>query len=150
MPGEIAKQVEVALKGNPDSSIGILTHPNASGIKALKTLISYELNQLGISHHAPKKSQDRKGNVVDRPYVILDSWNALKGVEFDAVIIAGIDSTAEQSNNPDLNFAEMAGLYTAMTRTKDHLVMLYESKTPVIERIQAILASPDQLSYESE
>jgi superfamily I DNA/RNA helicase len=149
IPKEIAKQVQKALESCPDSSIGILTHPTYPNIKNLRSKISDELHQLGIRNHAPTRSQERDGNVVDRPYVIVDSWNALKGVEFDAVIIAGVDLATENPHNLDMDFEEMAGLYTAMTRTKDHLVMLYEVKTSIVERIQNALESPDQLSYES-
>jgi superfamily I DNA/RNA helicase len=149
MPTEIAKQVKKALESCPDSSIGILTHPTYPNTKALRSRISDELHQLGVRNHAPTRSEERDGNVVDRPYVIVDSWNALKGVEFDAVIIAGVDLATEQPHDTDLDFEEKAGLYTAMTRTKDHLVMLYESKTSVVEQVQNALDSPDQLSYES-
>ncbi|MBD2579128.1 UvrD-helicase domain-containing protein [Oscillatoria sp. FACHB-1406] len=149
MPLEIAKQVKKALESCPDSSIGILTHPTYPNTKVLRSDISYELHQLGIRNHAPTRSEERDGNVVDRPYAIVDSWNALKGVEFDAVIIAGVDLATEQPHDPDSDFEEMAGLYTAMTRTRDHLVMLYEVKTPIVEQIQNALDSPDQLSYES-
>jgi superfamily I DNA/RNA helicase len=81
--------------------------------------------------------------------VIVDSWNALKGVEFDAVIIAGVDLADEQPDNSDLDFEEKAGLYVAMTRTKDHLVMLYENKTSIVEQIQDALTSPDRLNSDS-
>ena len=144
MPFEIAKQVKMALETCPDSSIGILTHPSHSQSKNLRSAISKELNQIDVKNHAPTRSEDRMGNVVDRPYVIVDSWNALKGVEFDAVIIAGIDLAVEQ-NDSDLDFEEKAGLYVAMTRTKDHLVMLYENKTSMVEIIENALNSPAQL-----
>lgn len=146
MPLEIAKQVKLALETCPDSSIGILTHPRNT--KPLRTGISQELYRFGIKHHAPTKSQERDGNVVDRPYVIVDSWNALKGVEFDAVIIAGVDLVADQPDS-DLDFEEKAGLYTAMTRTRDHLVMLYEHETTITRMIEELLNSPDQLRGEN-
>jgi superfamily I DNA/RNA helicase len=144
MPFEIAKQVKMALETCPDSSIGILTHPSHSQSRNLRSAISRELNQIGVKNHAPTRSEDRMGNVVDRPYVIVDSWNALKGVEFDAVIIAGVDLAVEQ-NDSDLDFEEKAGLYVAMTRTKDHLIMLYENKTSMVEIIENALNSPAQL-----
>lgn len=146
MPAEIAKQVKIALETCPDSSIGILIHPQNT--KSLRAQISKELYKLDVKHHAPTKTQERNGNVVNRPYVIVDSWNALKGVEFDAVIIAGVDLVGEQSDS-DLNFEENAGLYTAMTRARDHLVMLYENRTPITEIIEEALNSPDRLIGEN-
>jgi len=146
MPVEIAKQVKMALNTCPKSSIGILTHPSST--TRLRDAISKELDRLNIKHHAPENSQDRMANLVQRPYVIVDSWNAVKGVEFDAVIIAGVDLATEESDN-DRDFQEKAGLYVAMTRSRDHLIMLYQDKTPTIEMIEECLKSPDQLSCES-
>ena len=143
MPDKIAYEVQQALNTHPESSIGILVHPQA---KDLKTEISKELTNLEIEHLAPVTSRDRQGNIITRPYVIVDSWNALKGVEFDAVIIAGIDSLAEY-NSPDteISFEAKAGLYTAMTRAKDHLIMLYEEKNEVVLEIEAALDAEDCL-----
>ncbi|NJN73721.1 MAG: AAA family ATPase [Limnothrix sp. RL_2_0] len=149
MPLEIAKQVKMALESHPDSSIGILAHPSHSQSKNLRLAISRELDQLGIKNHAPTSSRDRIGNVVDRPYIIIDSWNSLKGVEFDAVIIAGVDLAIEQ-NDTDLDFEEKAGLYVAMTRAKDHLIMLYENKTSMVEIIENALSAPAQLRSDED
>ena len=114
MPDKIAYEVQSALHSHSESSIGILVHPQA---KDLQAEISKELANLNIEHHAPETSRDRQGNVVSRPYVIVDSWNALKGVEFDAVIITGIDSLSEyESQDAEISFEAKAGLYTAMTR----------------------------------
>ncbi len=143
MPSEIAKQVKMALETYPESSIGILTHPDC---KYKRQKISRELHQLGIENHAPNTSQERNGNVVDRPYTIIDSWNALKGVEFDAVIIAGVDDLVVEQNDKDKDFEEKAGLYVAMTRAKDHLIMLYHDKTPIVEMIEDLLSSAPVLS----
>ena len=93
-----------------------------------------------------KQHCDRDRNVVNRPFLIVDSWNALKGVEFDAVIIAGIDSlSAYKSEEKEISFEAKAGLYTAITRAKDHLIMLYENKDRVVLEIEAALNSPDCL-----
>ena len=139
MPDKIAYEVKEALKSYPESSIGILLHPQA---KNLKAEISKELTAVNIEHHAPETSGDRSGNVVRRPYVIVDSWNALKGVEFDAVIIAGIDSLSEfKLKDSDISFEAKAGLYIAMTRAKDHLVMLYEDKDAIVTEIEVALNS---------
>ncbi|MGB5960390.1 MAG: AAA family ATPase [Coleofasciculaceae cyanobacterium] len=140
MPVEIAKQVKMALSTCPNSSIGILTHPGVQG--NLRVKISNELHKLNVKHDAPKNPQERKRNVVDRPYVIVDSWNALKGVEFDAVIIAGVDLADD--------FEEKAGLYVAMTRSREHLIILYDYKNSVAKIIEECLKSPDQLSFEPE
>ncbi|TVR06566.1 MAG: hypothetical protein EA395_14055 [Phormidium sp. GEM2.Bin31] len=142
MPEEIAKQVKQALDSCPESSIGILTHGTS---RELRVKISEELAKLEVNHNAPKSSQERSGNVVNRPYVIVDSWNAVKGVEFDAVILAGVDLVSGQHENPDRAFEEMAGLYTAITRSKDHLIMLYQDKKPVIEQLENALTAEDQL-----
>ena len=142
MPDKIAYEVKEALKTHPESSIGILVHPQA---RDLKVEISKELTTLDIEHHAPETSRDRDGNVVRRPYLIVDSWNALKGVEFDAVIIAGIDISAYKSSDSEISFEAKSGLYTAMTRAKDHLVMLYEDKDAIVQEIEAALNSDDCL-----
>lgn len=134
---EIAHQVKLALESHTDSSIGVLLHPTHQNIKLLKTRISKELFRLGINHHAPMRSQERAGNIVDRPIVIVDSWNAVKGVEFNAVIIVGVETSEE--------FEEKAGLYTAMTRAKDHLVLVYEERSENVEFLENILTAPDQL-----
>ena len=144
MPSKIAFQVQEALNSNANSSIGILIHPQ---VKNLQQEISKELASLNIIHHAPKTSRDRDGNVVDRPCIIVDSWNALKGVEFDAVIIAGVDSLVEITDDLDRNFEAKAGLYTAMTRARDHLVMLYENKNATVDLIESALTTPDRLDH---
>lgn len=146
MPEEIAQQVQYALKSHKDSSIGILTHPQQKG---LRQAISKELKQLGIPHLAPQYSRDRDANVVDRPYVIVDSWNALKGVEFDAVILAGIDQVFGHPHDSNEDFEEKAGLYTAMTRARDHLVMLYENQNETVDLLENALSFPMQLDSES-
>ena len=143
MPNQIASQVQESLKTHNQSSIGILLHPLA---KDLQKEISKELNSLGIEHHAPIKSQERDGNVVNRPYVVVDSWNALKGVEFDAVIIAGVDSLSNNSDDCNRDFEAKAGLYTAMTRARDHLIMLYENKDVTVDLIESALTTTDRLS----
>ncbi|MEG4203271.1 hypothetical protein QUA20_05005 [Microcoleus sp. Pol7_A1] len=77
------------MSSHPESSIGVLLHPQEP--RSFKSEISQCLQKVGVNHHAPMRPQDRAYNVVNRPFVIVDSWNALKGVEFDAVIIAGVD-----------------------------------------------------------
>lgn len=137
---QIAQQVKLALESQPESSIGILLHPSQSD---LKQAISQELKLLGIVHNAPKSSAERQGNVVNRPYLVVDSWNALKGVEFDAVIIPGCDLLTEYPDDRDREFQEYAGLYTAMTRARDHLVLLYQEENEIIDRLeQALTAEP--------
>ena len=144
MPDKIAYEVQQALNTHLESAIGILVHPQA---KDLKAEISKELTALNIEHLAPIVSRDRDGNIVTRPCVIVDSWNALKGVEFDAVIIAGVDSLAQyKSPDSEISFEAKAGLYTAMTRAKDHLVMLYEEKNEVVLEIEAALNAEDCLA----
>ncbi|BAU12782.1 DNA helicase II [Leptolyngbya sp. NIES-3755] len=133
---EIANQVKLALESHSDSSIGILLHPKNPN--QLKIQISKELFRLGISHHAPMRSQERDRRIVDRPNVLVDSWNAVKGIEFDAVIIVGVETSDE--------FEEKAGLYTAMTRAKDHLVLVYEERSESVEFIEDILTVPDRLT----
>jgi superfamily I DNA/RNA helicase len=145
-PDNIAKQVKLALSSHPDSSIGVLLHPQEP--KSFKSEISLCLKKWGVPHHAPMCSEDREHNVVNRPFVIVDSWNALKGVEFDAVIIAGLDKVKDL---PDANedFQEKAGLYTAITRARDHVVMLYHDETQVVQQLQNILTAPDVLESDS-
>ena len=145
-PDNIAKQVKLALSSHPVSSIGVLLHPQEP--KSFKSEISECLRKLGVPHHAPMGSPDRGHNVVNRPLVIVDSWNALKGVEFDAVIIAGVDQV-EDLPDPDKDFQEKAGLYTAITRAKDHVVMLYQYETQVVQQLQNILTAPDVLESDS-
>lgn len=145
-PDNIAKQVKLALSSHPDSSIGVLLHPQDP--RSFKSEISECLRKLGVPHHAPMRPQERAYNVVHRPFVIVDSWNALKGVEFDAVIIAGVDRV-EDLPDPDKNFQEKAGLYTAITRARDHVVMLYQYETQVVQQLQNILTAPDVLESDS-
>lgn len=145
-PDNIAKQVKLALSSHPESSIGVLLHPQES--RDFKLEISKYLRQLDVVHHAPMGSEDRDHNVVNRPFVIVDSWNALKGVEFDAVIIAGVDKV-EELPDPDKDFSEKAGLYTAITRARDHVVMLYQDETQVVQQLQNILTAPDVLESDS-
>ena len=145
-PDNIAKQVKLALSSHPDSSIGVLLHPQE--LKSFKSEISECLHKLGVPNHAPMRPQERAYNVVNRPFVIVDSWNALKGVEFDAVIIAGVDRV-EDLPDPDKDFQEKAGLYTAITRAKDHVVMLYQDETKVVQQLQNILTAPDVLESDS-
>ncbi|MBD2458821.1 AAA family ATPase [Nostoc sp. FACHB-87] len=145
MPSNIAQQVKLALSSHKESSIGVLVHPQNWG---LKNVISKELAKLNIEHHAPKGSTDRDMNVVDRPFVIVDSWNALKGVEFDAVIIAGLDEANEYPDDLDKDFQEKAGIYTAITRARDHLVMLYDTKNSIVDLMENALSSPAQLESE--
>jgi len=145
-PDNIAKQVKLALSSHPESSIGVLLHPQEP--KSFKSEISQCLKKLGVPHHAPMRSQDRAYNVVNRPFVIVDSWNALKGVEFDAVIIAGVDQV-ENLPDADKDFQEKAGLYTAITRAKDHVVMLYQDETQVVQQLQNILTAPNVLESDS-
>ncbi|MEG3975454.1 AAA family ATPase [Microcoleus sp. herbarium8] len=145
-PDNIAKQVKLALSSHPDSSIGVLLHPQEP--KSFKSEISKCLRNLGVKHHAPMCSQERDHNVVNRPFVIVDSWNALKGVEFDAVIIPGVDKV-EDLPDPDKDFQEKAGLYTAITRARDHVVMLYQDETHVVQQLQNILTAPDVLESDS-
>ncbi len=145
MPYQIAQQVKYALSSHKESSIGVLVHPQNW---RLKNVISKELSKLNIEHHAPKGSTDRDMNVVDRPFVIVDSWNALKGVEFDAVIIAGLDEANEYPDDLDKDFQEKAGIYTAMTRARDHLVMLYDTKTSIVDLMENAFNSPAQLVSE--
>jgi len=145
-PDNIAKQVKLALSSHPESSIGVLLHPQES--KDFKLEISKSLRQLDVPNHAPMRPQDRDYNVVRRPFVIVDSWNALKGVEFDAIIIAGVDKVKDLPD-PDKDFSEKAGLYTAITRAKDHVVMLYQNETQVVQQLQNILTAPDVLESDS-
>ncbi|MEC4806247.1 MAG: AAA family ATPase [Jaaginema sp. PMC 1080.18] len=137
---QIAQEVKLALESHKESSIGILVHPSQGD---LRQAISQELKYLGIAHNAPKSSTERGGNVVNRPYIVVDSWNALKGVEFDAVIIPGCDLIPEFLEDGDREFQEYAGLYTAMTRARDHLVLLYQEENAVVNRLeQALTAEP--------
>ncbi|MEG3902238.1 AAA family ATPase [Microcoleus sp. B4-C5] len=145
-PDNIAKQVKLALSSHPDSSVGVLLHPQEP--RSFKSEISECLWKLGVPNHAPMRPQERHSNVVNRPFVIVDSWNALKGVEFDGVIIAGVDRV-EDLPDPDKNFQEKAGLYTAITRAKDHVVMLYQNETQVVQQLQNILTAPDVLESDS-
>ena len=145
-PDNIAKQVKLALNSHPVSSIGVLLHPQEP--RSFKSEISECLRKLDVPHHAPMRPQERAYNVVNRPFVIVDSWNALKGVEFDAVIIAGVDRV-EDLPDSDKDFQEKAGLYTAITRAKDHVVMLYQNETQVVQQLQNILTAPDVLESDS-
>jgi len=129
---KIAKEVALSLSQYPNSSIAIMMHPDIKNQVQYK--VSVALTQFGVSHHAPQKSEDRIGNIVIRPCVIVDSWNSLKGVEFDAVILINIDYVYKYINASD-QFENFSGLYTAMTRARDHLVMVYEQYYPMVSDI---------------
>jgi superfamily I DNA/RNA helicase len=146
MSEEIARQVQMAKEQDQDARIGILIHPKVvnSSQNTLQSDIAHHLNSLGIQAIAPLNSQERQDNIFQSGSVVVDSWNALKGLEFDAVIIAGVDY-AVASENQDEDFKEKAGLYVAMTRAKDHLVMLYEEHTPIIEQLKDALIAPNCL-----
>lgn len=116
MPAEIAQQVKIARQDHPDVRIGILLHPKVM----------------------PEK-EFLQGDIV------IDSWNAVKGMEFDAVIIASADEVLS-SEDKDEDFKEKFGLYVAMTRAKDHLVILYDIQTDVVKQIEYALNSEDCLA----
>ncbi len=155
--GAIATQVQQALATHPSSSLGILVQP---GAKALRQAISDALAAADIVHHAPQQSQDRDGRVVDCPYVVVDVWSALKGVEFDGVIVvldqgdAG-DTDAEEPANSKLprrsmtpteqHFAARAGLYSAMTRARDCLVIAYRQPHEWVAELAEAIAHPAPL-----
>lgn len=141
MAETIAQQIQLARETYIESSIGVLTH---SEDRQLREEISQRLKAAKIPHHAPRSSRDRNGNVVDQSLVVVDSWNAVKGLEFDAVILVGIERLSEE-----VEFQEKAALYTAMTRARDHLVMIYQAKTAIVEEIEAAIVAPDQLDVES-
>jgi superfamily I DNA/RNA helicase len=141
MPAEIAQQVKMARQDYQDVRIGILLHPKAmSSNNSLQSEIAHHLSIIGINPIAPKMSEERGNDILNSGSVVIDSWNALKGMEFDAVIIAGVDSVISSSNQ-DENFKEKAGLYVAITRAKDHLVMLYERETDVVSQLHQALNS---------
>ncbi|NDJ17831.1 UvrD-helicase domain-containing protein [Myxacorys almedinensis] len=139
----IASQIKMALETHSESSIAVLVHPTHAGAKPLRAELSKALHKLGINHHAPMKSGERMTRIVQRPFVLVDSWNAVKGIEFDAVILAGIDWTNDLEEQ---DFEEKAGLYTAMTRARDHLILLYEEKSAIVDQIAAALSAPPQLN----
>ncbi|NEP45381.1 MAG: ATP-binding domain-containing protein [Okeania sp. SIO2H7] len=136
----IAQQVKLALASHPESSIGVLCHPNLPGYGIFHTAISRELSTLEITHSAPQTSQERRQNMVCRPSVLVDSWTAVKGLEFDAVIIVGVDAIPDYDDG-DRAFETEASLYVAMTRARDHLVLLYSRQNAKVDAIgQAIYA----------
>ncbi|NJK52915.1 MAG: ATP-binding domain-containing protein [Leptolyngbyaceae cyanobacterium SU_3_3] len=145
MAVEVALQVKMALESHAESSIAILVDPTNPSAKSIKQAISKELRNLAINHHAPMNSRERVTDRFDRSYVIIDSWNAVKGVEFEAVILVGIDFMTEALEDSDRNFETKAGLYTAMTRAKDHLVFVYENKTAIVALLETALNAPEQL-----
>ncbi|WP_020590016.1 UvrD-helicase domain-containing protein [Desulfobacter curvatus] len=118
----VAREVYEALKTEPSSSIAIMMHPEV--VKIYQPMISDALQKLGVPHHAPMSSETRKGNIVTRPCVVVDSWNALKGVEFDAAILFNSEYVGEHLGSTE-KFRHIAGLYAAMTRARDHLIVTY-------------------------
>ncbi len=83
----------------------------------------------------------RDDNVVTRPYIIVDSWNALKGTEFDAVILINVDYMNKFINHKD-EFKHIAGLYAAMTRARDHLVITFKEENEFIRELKRHLQPP--------
>ena len=137
----IAKEVFKALSKHPKSSIAIMMHPKIR--KNIQEKISSALNALEIKNHAPEKSENRNGNIITRPCVVIDSWNSLKGLEFDAVILVNIDYVNSFFNSDD-EFEEFSGLYTAMTRARDHLVILYEDNNSLIKEIESSIENTNK------
>lgn len=145
MPAQIAQQVKLAKQDHPAVRIGILLHPKTmSSNHLMQGEIAYHLSLVGIDSIAPTNSQARDNNLLRSGSVVIDSWNAVKGMEFDAVIIAGLDYVFS-SHEPDEDFEEKSRLYVAMTRAKDHLVMLYEQETEIVHQLQQALNSADCL-----
>ena len=132
----ISTEVRNSIFRVPNSSIAIMYPPGSGYQKLFQTPICTALANNGIRYHAPKESKERDGNYVDTNCVVVDSWKALKGVEFDAVIIIGADYMAPGEKDPDTAFSEIAGLYSAMTRARDHLVVLYGARTQIIIEIE--------------
>lgn len=149
VPSDVAstlgQQVQQAIASHPESSIGILVHPELSHLKAG---IGQALRSAQIPYHAPKSSGERNSNGVHRPGVLVDSWNAVKGLEFDAVILVGCDRLPLEESDPDKAFQAQASLYTAMTRARDHLILLYQDETTIVEQIENAISAPDQLDSE--
>ena len=139
-----AQQVKLALDSHPDSSIGILCHPNLPGYATLHAAISRELTALNVTHVAPQSSQDRRQNVVRRPSVLVDSWTAVKGLEFDAVILVGVDAMPDPKEG-DRAFETQASLYVAMTRARDHLVLLYSRQNSRVDALGKAIHAENSL-----
>ena len=141
----VAQQTKLALDSHPDSSIGILCHPNLPGYAILQSAISRELTAVDVPHVAPQSSQDRRQNMVCRPSVLVDSWTAVKGLEFDAVILVGVDAMPDHAEG-DRAFEVDASLYVAMTRARDHLVLLYSKQNARVDAVgKAIYADASLL-----
>lgn len=130
----IAREVADSLAEYQESSIAIMMHPDIKD--STQKEISIALEKLGVDHDAPPSSKDRNVNVLKHPWVIIDSWNVLKGLEFDAVILINIDYVNRFLDKAD-EFKQFSGLYTAMTRAKDHLVMLYEKENKIVNDIKS-------------
>lgn len=136
----VAKEIQAALWIAPESSIAVMMHPDIWQYYDTQAIISASLKRLGIENHAPSESASRNGNVVTRPCVVVDSWNALKGVEFDAVILVGTDYVGRFIGNAE-EFRHIAGLYAAMTRARDHLVVTYFEENEFVKRLKTLLAA---------
>lgn len=134
----IAKEVGSALKTEPDSSIAILMHPDVLFRTSTQRNISKSLSNLRIQHHAPSESIERDGNVVTRPCVVVDSWNAVKGVEFDAVILVAVEYLDRFVGTND-EFKHMAGFYSSMTRARDHLVITHTENNKFVDNLVELL-----------
>lgn len=128
----LAREVAVSLKHYSESSIAIMMHPDRKN--DVQSRVSLALSEQRVLHHAPASSKDRNCNVVKRPCVVVDSWNSLKGLEFDAVILVNIDYVYSFLGAAD-EFEQFSGLYTAMTRARDHLVMLCGVENKIVTEI---------------
>lgn len=54
----------------------------------------------------------------------------------------------EYRDDPGVYFQEKSDIYTTMTRARDFLVMLYDTKNSIVDLMETALNSPHQLESE--
>lgn len=135
----------------------------------LESLLSVLSNEPTVNcvHVQSNADIDRWREIPDSPTeiaVFLSTFDAVKGFEFDSVIVADVSGFQEQCASPQFNGFPPNGmpegdywrcttkLYAACTRARNHLILTYSGKPSILLKnctnaFQSIRAEDRQLLY---
>jgi superfamily I DNA/RNA helicase len=125
--------VQKLQESSNDSTIGVLCRSWRSVFRLRRRLAL-----AGVHGQVIKKEEGD----VNSPGPKLTTFHSAKGLEFDSVLITGINDTFMSDDEPDddLVAVERRLLYVSMTRAKHELYLLYSGKTPrFIEELDSTL-----------